>query len=515
MNWSDQQLAIFSHIEQCGKSLNIKARAGTGKSTVLVECANRTKNRTLLCAFNKSIAEELGSKITGNPHATAATLHSIGFAMWRRLRSRNEVDGRKVRTLAKEFALWDKAHADVIVDAVEYAKHAGFGIPNYAPAIDDSKAWSDLIDHYDLWDEVPSGISPERIIDECQKVYVKSIKMAQDEGRIDFNDMLLLPLIFSQDKPQLYDTVMIDECQDTSTTRRLVALHVLKTGGRVIAVGDDFQCIFGFAGATHNAMDLIKEATGADELPLNITYRCPKSVVKLAQTWCPDYTAYEENEEGVIRSISHLKFWGEQLEPDRDAILCRNTRPLVGVARRLRNNGIPCVVEGQSGKAIIALASKWGTDITIDQLDSMLQAHLEKEIEKYRSKGKEEKAEWVGEKVGILRDLMEDVEGDQPVRKLVQKLEMTFGEGQYQGADLVRLCTIHRAKGREWDRVFILGRNRYQPSKWAKTEADIQGEKNLAYVAVTRTKHELVEVNVPVPEPKRGGGNGSSEWWEE
>jgi len=513
VNWSDQQLAIFSHVEQGRNSLNIKARAGTGKSTVLVECANRTKGRTLLCAFNKSIADELGSRITGNPHATAATLHSVGFSQWRKIRSKNEVDGRKVRAIAKTFSPWDKAHTDVIVDAVEYAKHIGFGIPGL-PVIDDDRAWTELFDHYDLWDEVPSGITPERIIGECVKTYKESVRMACDQGRIDFSDMLLLPLMFAQGKPELYDTVMIDECQDTSSTRRLMALHVLKTGGRVIAVGDDFQCIFHFAGATANAMDLIKEVTGANELPLNITYRCPKSVVALAQSWCPDYTAHEENQEGVVRAISHLKFWGEKLVPGKDAILCRNTRPLVGVARRLRNSGIPCIVEGQSGKAIIALATKWGEDITVDQLDVFLGTHLEKELDKWRAKGREDKAEWAGEKVGILRDLMEDVGGEEPVRRLIQKLEMTFGEGQYQGQDLVRLCTIHRAKGREWDRVFILGRNRYQPSKWAKTKADCEGERNLSYVAVTRAKRELVDVVVPVPDPKRGGGSGS-EWWEE
>lgn len=513
MNWSDQQLAIFSHVERGTGSLNIKARAGTGKSTVLVECANRTKGRTLLCAFNKSIAEELGSRITGNPYATAATLHSVGFAMWRKLRSKNEVDGRKVRAIAKIFSQWDKAHTDVIVDAVEYAKHIGFGIPGLV-AMDDPKAWTELFDSYDLWDEVPSGISPDRIIGECIKTYKESIRMACDAGRIDFSDMLLLPLMFARGKPELYDTVMIDECQDTSATRRLMALHVLKTGGRVIAVGDDFQCIFAFAGATHNAMDLIKEAVGAEELPLNITYRCPKLVVALAQKWCPDYTAHEANPEGIVRTIDHMAFWFEQLVPGKDAILCRNTRPLVGVARRLRNNGIPCVVEGQSGKAIIALALKWGGDVTVDQLDVLLLGHLEKELEKWRGKGREDKAEWVGEKVGILRDLMEDVEGGEPVRKLVQRLEMTFGEGQYSGQDLVRLCTIHRAKGREWDRVFILGQNRYQPSKWAKTKADLDGERNLQYVAVTRAKRELVEVTVPIPNPKRGDGS-SSEWWEE
>ncbi len=514
MNWSEQQIKIFDAIERGTGSLIIKARAGTGKSTVLVECANRTKGRTLLSAFNKSIADELGSRITGNPSATAATLHSVGFAQWRKIRSKNEApDGRKIRAIAKTYAQWDRAHADVLVDAVEYAKHIGFGIPGL-PVIDDKKAWGELFDHYDLWDEVPNDVSPDRIVTECIKTYKESVRMACDEGRIDFSDMLLLPLMFSQGKPELYDTVMLDEAQDTSATRRLMAMHVLKTGGRFIACGDDLQAIFGFAGATHNAMDLIKDATGADELPLNITYRCPKSVVALAQSWCPDYTAHEANPEGVVRSISHLKFWGESLVPGQDAILCRNTRPLVGVARRLRNNGIPCIVEGQSGKAIITLATKWGGDITVDQLDVLLSGHLEKELEKWRGKGREDKAEWVGEKVGILRDLMEDVGGDEPVRKLVQKLEMTFGEGQYQGQDLVRLCTQHRSKGREWDRVFILGRNRYNPSKWAKTPADIQSEKNLQYVAVTRAKRELVDVNVPIPDPKRGGGTGT-EWWEE
>lgn len=515
MNWSDQQQAIFSYIEHGSGSLNVVARAGVGKTVTLVEAANRTKGRTLLTAFNKSIAEELSSRITRNPNASAATLHSVGFAMWRKLRSRNEVDGRKVRSLAKEVAPWDKAHADVIVDAVDYAKQIGFGIPNNSPAIDSQEAWTELFDHYDLWDEVPSLLSPDKIISQCQSVYQKSIKLACDEGRIDFSDMLLLPLIFSQGKPELYDTVMIDEAQDTSATRRLMALHVARTGARVVAVGDPAQCIYHFAGSTINAMDLIRDATGAEELPLNITYRCPKSVVKLAQIWVPDYTAHDENGDGTIRTIPHTKFWLEQLQVGRDVILCRNMGPLVGVAKRLRKSGIPCIVEGQSGKAIIALATKWGTDITVDQLDVMLSKHLETELEKWKAKNREDKAEWVSEKVGILRDLMEDVDGDRPVRTLVQRLEMTFGEGQYQNQDLVRLCTIHRSKGREWERVFILGRNRYQPSKWAKTETECQSEKNLAYVAVTRTKEELVEVTVPVPNPKRGGGDPGAEWWEE
>jgi hypothetical protein len=50
------------------------------------------------------------------------------------------------------------------------------------------------------------------------------------------------------------------------------------------------------------------------------------------------------------------------------------------------------------------------------------------------------------------------------------------------------------------------------PSKWAKKEHAISQENNLQYVAVTRTKKELVEVRVPIPDPKRGASVG--DWWE-
>lgn len=522
MNWSDKQEAIFSFGQTPEKgSFNVIALAGCAKTTTLVELANRLNTgRTLLTAFNKSIAEELGQKVR-NPNCTAATFHSIGFSLWRRIRSRNEVDGRKLRTLAKAIAPLDKHHADVLVDAVEYAKQMGFGIVGQ-PAIGNSDAWTQLFDHYDLWDEVPSDVSPDRIIAECQKIYNQSIKLAKDEGRIDFSDMILLPLLFSQEKAEMYDTVMIDEAQDTSVTRRLLALHVLKTGGRLIAAGDPNQCIYFFAGSSINSMDLIKDATGAAELSLNITYRCPRSVVELAQTWVPDYTAHESNGDGMVRSIPHTKFWDfanqdwqHSFDPHTDVILCRNTRPLVGIAKRLRKAGIPCIVEGQSGKALLSLAVKWGTDITVEQLGTFLDGYLLAELAKWNDKGRADKAEWTSEKVGILRDMMEDVPNDRPVSALVQHMEMMFGEGQYQNADLLRLCTIHRSKGREWDRVFLIGRNRYQPSKWAKTDAEKQGEKNLMYVAVTRAKEELIEVVVPVPNPKKGGGDPGAEWWEE
>ena len=59
----------------------------------------------------------------------------------------------------------------------------------------------------------------------------------------------------------------------------------------------------------------------------------------------------------------------------------------------------------------------------------------------------------------------------------------------YEGADAIKMYTIHRAKGLQNNRVFILDYDKL-PSKAAREWQIIQ-ERNLQYVAVTRAKIEL------------------------
>jgi superfamily II DNA or RNA helicase len=65
MKWSKYQLAIFDAYENTNKNIVIDATAGAGKSLTLKELCNRTpENKScLFMAFNKSIAEELRSKL--------------------------------------------------------------------------------------------------------------------------------------------------------------------------------------------------------------------------------------------------------------------------------------------------------------------------------------------------------------------------------------------------------------------------------------------------------------------
>ena len=62
-------------------------------------------------------------------------------------------------------------------------------------------------------------------------------------------------------------------------------------------------------------------------------------------------------------------------------------------------------------------------------------------------------------------------------------------------AGVVTLCTVHRSKGREYPRVFLLHHHKLFPSPWAKQDWEKAQESNLEYVAITRAQNTLVYVS--------------------
>jgi superfamily I DNA/RNA helicase len=60
--------------------------------------------------------------------------------------------------------------------------------------------------------------------------------------------------------------------------------------------------------------------------------------------------------------------------------------------------------------------------------------------------------------------------------------------------NILVLSSIHKAKGLEFDRVFLLGREQFQPSKYARQQWQMEQEINLIYVSITRAKKNLIEI---------------------
>ena len=91
MKHTEQQEEIFHAIVETESHVIVNAGAGTGKTSTIVEAANRidSNNAAFLC-FNKSIQTELQNRLPDN--VDAKTFHAFGFAAIRNAGIRTKVD---------------------------------------------------------------------------------------------------------------------------------------------------------------------------------------------------------------------------------------------------------------------------------------------------------------------------------------------------------------------------------------------------------------------------------------
>src|ERR1700690_3946522 len=77
--WSPQQKAVFENVANGTGHTVVLARAGSGKTTTIVEAFNHVPEgaSVLMIAFNKSIATELQSRAPAG--VEVSTLHSFGL----------------------------------------------------------------------------------------------------------------------------------------------------------------------------------------------------------------------------------------------------------------------------------------------------------------------------------------------------------------------------------------------------------------------------------------------------
>lgn len=494
-----QQQTFLSALTDTVSHLALVARAGCGKtSTILMGVdaimAKFPRAEVLVCAFNKSIADEVGGKLKKAGHVNwkqvqASTLHSLGWGLVRFAYKldNNAIDDKKVRRIIETQNEPEFAEFGAQVEAmVRYGKQAGVGFFPDLP-IESFDVWAHLANHYDV-----NGFDDTSVLDTViqltQKVY--RISLAQTDV-VDFDDMILFPLVKNLRVKFGKDFIFLDEAQDLSRSRQALARKFLKYGtGRMIVVGDDRQAIYGFTGADAAALDNLVRSLQAKVLPLTVTWRCPKAVVALAQTIVPDIMAAPSAPEGEVLRLTEMP---KSFEPT-DAILCRNTAPLVQTAYALIRQGTACKVEGRAiGDGLKQLAKRWKVK-SIDALLNRIDAYQEREVQKAMAKDQEQKAEQVIDKCETIRVICRACigKGQTTVADVVSFIDSLFADDV---TGVTTLATYHRSKGREWPRVFLINHNELCPSRAAKQQWQLEQEANLAYVAFTRAQQTLAFIN--------------------
>lgn len=481
--WSDQQRAIFDFFEKGTGNLVVRARAGTGKTTTIMEALKYAKERDiLLAAFNKLIALELQAKLE-NPLAKAKTLHSVGCAFVYRNWDGVQLDQERGERLARRV-LGPRCPDPAVNLTVRLASLGKGAAPFPTPGELVDLAYAHDLDPDDYLQD--DGWTVERLADAAEK----SMELAcEKDGTMDFDDMVFVPIRNGWIRPK-FDLVVIDEAQDMNVSQLILAKSSCKKNGRVIVVGDDRQAIYAFRGADSNSIDRLKGELIAHELGLTITYRCPRKVVDIARRLVPDYSSAPNAPDGVVRSAVYEKMV-EEAGPG-DFVLSRKNAPLAKVCLRFIRMGKRAMIEGREiGSGLITVMNKIRGKSVPDFLEKLGKWET-KQVERLRKTGKkaaEKKIEYVQDQSETLRALAETAKSVSDVEARIREMFQESDDPKNDKLDRIVCSSVHKAKGRERDRVWGLVETLYPGGQTGSIE-----EQNIHYVMLTRAKKEFVSV---------------------
>ncbi len=460
------QEKVFYEIEYGDGHIVVIARAGTGKTTTIclaLDVVPKGKS-VLLSAFNKGIQTELAERAP--KWVDVKTLHSLGFGCLRR-NGKFRVDGDRTRKLIKDYL----TTREIFVKGRQNALRRLIGLAKNTLASDREEIETLAYD-YGIQDEDNQAstlaIQALDILERCKS----------STAVIDFDDMIWLPAVHGI-KPRRYDVVFVDEAQDLNKCQRWMIDQTIRDGGRLVAVGDPRQAIYKFRGAGDDVIKDLVETFKAKVLPLSITYRCPKKIVKIANEIVPDLEAADTAPDGTVDN----KTWDECVSGAKPGcfILSRKNAPLMKICIALLKRGVSAQVAGKDlGKDLIALVAKSKTE-TVAALTAWLEKFQTNEAERLLPDN-EKAYDLVCDKVDCLNAMME---GEAETQDVVRKLERIFSDNT-DSTNVVMCSSVHKSKGLE------------RPTVWVLVDTfrrgDSNEEDNLWYVAVTRSQDTLVLV---------------------
>lgn len=464
------------------KNLVVRARAGTGKTTTLIELINRMwDKRILLAAFNKPIAMELRKRIR-NPNAEAKTLHSVGFSIVRRFWEGigMEEEGSYARSKDIVNYVCGGSAPDAMKRLVSNLQGKAREITPHATKREHviDLAYSFQCVPEEQWEN--AGFSLDWVLDKTIAALEYAASAKPTLTGIDFSDQIFLPCRHHW-MSAMYDAVLIDEGQDMTGSQLEIALGVCTKDGRIGIVGDDRQGIYAFRGADTKALDRLKETLGAGELGLTKTRRCPKAVVAMCQTIVPDFECEDDAPDGYITTTTK-ELLMQTAEPGT-FVISRTNAPLVEIAMGLLRRGRRAAIKGKDiGKGLLGVVHKLKARSVPDYLGKV-KAWQDRETIRLKRAGKEAKVENINDTAEMLIML---ADGAKNVDEICDRVVALFKDDGLGTAGVVTCSSIHRVKGLEAEKIYILA-DTLRPSP--------EEELNLQYVAMSRTKHTLVWVH--------------------
>lgn len=459
MKFTSEQEEIFTTIDNMKKNetISIKAAAGTGKTTTLIEIASRHPDKRILyLAFNKAIKEESAKKFPQNVYVK--TIHGFAYSF---LNTRKYFQNRELksyRTLdIKEILGVNNSDAYIIFQALETFLNSAYSFEEYGLKLAD-----------------------KRLSD-----YVKEILVKMEKNIIpithDYYLKYFEKLLRNNEKFKIYekyDLVLLDEAQDTND----LTLAIFNQFQAIKAfVGDSSQAIYSWRGS----VDAFKKIKADYSHSLSNTFRCNDKICKRANEFLATFK----------KSSDYVKL--NSMQTNKEKIITK------GIISRTNASIITYLNEAKNLNKIKLIRSPHDIfDLSIN-LVYILKGNFKKvnyakfgflknfenlkDIEKIASETHDIELENSVKVANSFKDTIFDI---------FKKAKIAYEDNDDKN---IFITTAHTAKGLEFDSVFLM--NDF-PNLWDyRSEVKMgnmdylsyQEEVNLYYVAITRAKFELKE----------------------
>jgi len=492
----------------------ILAGAGSGKTTTITRrIANQVasgafaSDEVLAVTFTDKAAREMRSRLEalGVSGVRASTFHSAALGQLRffaanppqRILASKALPLRHIgNTLPRPYRF---RPAGDLATEIEWAKNRRIDPGDYLGALGEH--------------EPPI---PARLM---QRVYREYERRKADQGYFDFEDLLELAVrLYDADAGALdqirdrYRAFTVDEYQDVNLLQQSLLDRWLGDRDELCAVGDDYQSIYAFTGASPEYLLAMPERfPHARVVRLEDNYRSSPQVLSTANRLVPKLGGAEkvlraaraDGPEPVLRSfpapdaeaayiVDRVRaLHGEGVPYEEMALLYRtNARsadfeeafslaelPFQGAALLARDGARQLLKSLRGAGGSVALTVR---RVARDQglLDRLPDGLGEREVTRQQDLGR------------LVALASEFDDGTKTIPEFVAYLEERFGKGGE--AHGVHFLTYHRAKGLEFEAVFLPRlEERELPSKLSKTPAAIAEERRLLYVGMTRAKRHL------------------------
>lgn len=528
---TSEQKQIFNFFEKGTGHGMIDAVAGSGKTSTIVygiDCVDSNK-KILFCAFNKKIQEEIEKRTRNKQNVIVRTTYALGLSILRfhfesfkrnpkpdkskyyniiSYHLKKEKDGSRYMNESKFTELFEairyryyKALKKEEIDAFYKEFYSNYyrliDLMRYTLSYGKGEAvFQMLVEKYAI------DIDPqdEKLLNLYKELIELSIaegnQQAKNSGIHDFADMIFLPCEFKFKANSQFDVVFVDECQDLSNAQLKIITKYLKREGRFFAVGDPFQSIYGFAGASPESFNNIKTIYKPVMFKLTNCFRCSREIVDLAKEIRPDITTTNTFES----TIQKIKFNDIIKYIDKgDFVLSRHNSDLFEVVFELLNSNIKCKILGKN-----EILKSLKDIIPEDKLDNKryfeeLPIHLSNIYDSAESKlgnnpANYEKLENLGDSIRILETCFFNNQDCKTLSELFKYIE---GLMDCDDEDSVMLSSIHRSKGLERKTVFIISYDKLPFKKEKMLDWQLYQENCLKYVAITRAEVNLYQTESP------------------